>query len=212
MLAQGINLAFAKLLLENGCSVLIADLALRPEAQEVVNKYSETSGSSPRAIFQKTDVTDWNQLEQVFSVAEKEFGELDIVCPGAGVYEEVRSSWACPSYRTLTLPAELEQFLETTRNAAESRFTVRGEICPTRHQPDTPYPCNATRHLTFLGAPKVKQSQAYRSYLQHSGSECDAASAHLQRYETCHQRTGAIPGTAGWSIQHSRHRRCPRCD
>jgi NADP-dependent 3-hydroxy acid dehydrogenase YdfG len=42
-----------------------------------------------RAIFQKTDVTDWPQLERMFEVAEKEFNEIDIVCPGAGVYEPV---------------------------------------------------------------------------------------------------------------------------
>ncbi|GES64211.1 NAD-dependent 15-hydroxyprostaglandin dehydrogenase [Aspergillus terreus] len=83
---SGINLAFAKLLLENGCNVLIADLALRPEAQVVVNKYS-TASSRPRAVFQKTDVIDWKQLEQMFEVAEREFGEIDIVCPGAGIYE-----------------------------------------------------------------------------------------------------------------------------
>lgn len=83
---SGINLAFAKLLLENGCNVLIADLTLRPEAQEVVHKHSASS-SRPHAVFQKTDVTDWKQLEVMFEVAEKEFGEIDIVCPGAGVYE-----------------------------------------------------------------------------------------------------------------------------
>ncbi|KAB8076484.1 transmembrane amino acid transporter protein-domain-containing protein [Aspergillus leporis] len=83
---SGINLAFAKLLLENGCNVLIADLALRPEAQEVVDKHSAPS-SRPRAVFQQTDVTDWKQLEVMFEVAEKEFGEVDVVCPGAGIYE-----------------------------------------------------------------------------------------------------------------------------
>lgn len=87
--AVGINLAFAKLLLENGCNVLIADLALRPEAQVVVDKYS-TASSRPRAVFQKTDVIDWKQLEQMIEVAEREFGEIDIVCPGAGIYEPVR--------------------------------------------------------------------------------------------------------------------------
>ncbi|KAL2861254.1 transmembrane amino acid transporter protein-domain-containing protein [Aspergillus lucknowensis] len=81
---SGINLSFAKQLLENGCNVLIADLALRPEAQAVVDLYSS---KSPRAIFQKTDVTVWKQLEEMFAVAEKEFVEVDIVCPGAGVYE-----------------------------------------------------------------------------------------------------------------------------
>jgi len=37
---SGINYCFAKLLLENGCNVVIADLSLRPEAQELVSKYS----------------------------------------------------------------------------------------------------------------------------------------------------------------------------
>jgi NAD(P)-dependent dehydrogenase (short-subunit alcohol dehydrogenase family) len=68
--------------------VLIADLALRPEAQVIVDKHSGRSGSA-RAVFQKTNVIDWKQLEEMFAVAEREFGEVDIVCPGAGVYEEV---------------------------------------------------------------------------------------------------------------------------
>lgn len=68
--------------------MLIADLALRPEAQAVVDKYSSRSGSA-RAVFQKTNVIEWSQLEEMFAVAEREFGEIDIVCPGAGVYEEV---------------------------------------------------------------------------------------------------------------------------
>lgn len=89
LLVKGINLAFATLLLENGCNVLIADLALRPEARVVVDKYSSRSGSA-RAVFQKTNVIEWAQLEEMFVVAEREFGEVDIVCPGAGVYEEVR--------------------------------------------------------------------------------------------------------------------------
>lgn len=84
----GINLAFAELLLKNGCNVVIADLGLRPEAQAVVNKFNGRSGTA-RAVFQKTDVTDWVQLEELFKVAEREFTEIDIVCPGAGVYEEV---------------------------------------------------------------------------------------------------------------------------
>lgn len=68
--------------------MLIADLALRPEAQVIVDKHMAQTASS-RAVFQKTDVTDWVQLERMFNVAEREFGEIDIVCPGAGVYEPV---------------------------------------------------------------------------------------------------------------------------
>ncbi|KAK2756544.1 hypothetical protein FQN54_005437 [Arachnomyces sp. PD_36] len=93
---SGINFSFVQLLLKNGCNCVIADLALRPEAQVVVDKHSTGSGSSARAVFQKTDVTDWVQLERMFDVAEKEFGEIDIVCPGAGVYEPHFSNFWYP--------------------------------------------------------------------------------------------------------------------
>ncbi|KAJ5958233.1 Short-chain dehydrogenase/reductase SDR [Penicillium vulpinum] len=85
---SGINLSFAKLLAENGCNVLIADLALRPEAQVLVDEHKT---GPARVVFQETNVIDWVQLERMFEVAEKEFGEIDIVCPGAGVYEP---SWS----------------------------------------------------------------------------------------------------------------------
>lgn len=82
----GINLCFAKLLLSQGCNVVLADIALRPESQAVIDEYNT---GSPRAVFQQTDVTDWTQLERMFTIAEQHFGSADIVCPGAGVYEPV---------------------------------------------------------------------------------------------------------------------------
>lgn len=82
----GINLCFAKLLLSKGCNVVFADLQLRPEAQEVVDAYQN---GSPRAVFQETNVIDWMQLERMFKVCEQHFGSVDIVCPGAGVFEPV---------------------------------------------------------------------------------------------------------------------------
>ena len=85
---SGINFCFAKLLLSKGCNVVIADLALRPEAQELVAQYPLTS-SGAKVVFQKTDVTKWTQLENMFEVAIEHFGGADIVCPGAGVYEPV---------------------------------------------------------------------------------------------------------------------------
>lgn len=87
---SGINLCFAKLLLEKGCNVVFADLTLRPEAQALVSQYT-AENSSAKAIFQKTDVTDWEQLDKMFEVAISHFGGADIVCPGAGVFEPVRS-------------------------------------------------------------------------------------------------------------------------
>jgi 3-hydroxybutyrate dehydrogenase len=71
-------------LLDRGVNVLIADLGLRPEAEELVRKYSD---GSPRAIFLRTDVTRWAELSRMFEVAQEHFGSIDIVCPGAGVFE-----------------------------------------------------------------------------------------------------------------------------
>jgi len=90
---SGINLCFARLLLSKGCNVVIADLALRPEAQTLVAEYPlQDGGERAKAVFQKTDVMDWKQLEKMFEVATEHFGGADIVTPGAGVYEPVRIS------------------------------------------------------------------------------------------------------------------------
>jgi hypothetical protein len=72
----GINYCFAKLLLEKNCNVVIADIALRPEAQKLIDDYT----SQPRAIFVKTNVVMWDELNNMFDVTEKEFGGADIVC------------------------------------------------------------------------------------------------------------------------------------
>lgn len=89
---SGINFCFAKLLLSRGCNVILADLALRPEAAELVSRYPVTGSKTdtPRAVFQKTDVRDWAQLDEMFAVATAHFGGADIVCPGAGIFEPVR--------------------------------------------------------------------------------------------------------------------------
>lgn len=88
----GINLEFARLLLQHGANVLFADLALRPEAEELVQKYQ----SNPKAVFQKTDVTSWPDLDDMFSAAVEHFGSVDIVCPGAGVFEPHWSNFWYP--------------------------------------------------------------------------------------------------------------------
>lgn len=85
----GINLCFAKLLLSKKVNVVIADLSLRPEANEVIDAHSK---GEPRAVWQQTDVREWSQLERMFTFCENEFGSADIVCPGAGVYEPVRAN------------------------------------------------------------------------------------------------------------------------
>ncbi|KAH8901522.1 NAD(P)-binding protein [Thozetella sp. PMI_491] len=93
---SGINLAFAKLLLRNSCNVVFADVALRPEAEELV-KVHRGSSNGAQAIFHKTDVTNWVELKSMFDAAQRTFGGADIVCPGAGVYEPPFSNfWIRP--------------------------------------------------------------------------------------------------------------------
>lgn len=72
--------------------MLLADLSLRPEAQHLIETYT----SHPRAVFQKTDVTDWTQLETMFTTASQRFGAVDIVCPGAGIYDPPWSNFWHP--------------------------------------------------------------------------------------------------------------------
>ena len=87
---SGIGLEFAKVLLQHGCNVLVADLKLRPEAEDVFKKYR--GNEDARAEFHETDVTNWGQLRAAFDAAMKAFGQLDIVCPGAGTFEPVSIS------------------------------------------------------------------------------------------------------------------------
>ncbi|KAI0426747.1 short chain dehydrogenase [Xylaria sp. FL1042] len=101
---SGINLAFAKLLLQNGCSVAIGDLALRPEAEDLISKFPhKEGGSGPSAIFHPTDVTSWPALSSLFEKALSSFGRVDIIVPGAGVFEPHFSAFWNPP-KTATNP------------------------------------------------------------------------------------------------------------
>ncbi|KAF2725349.1 NAD(P)-binding protein [Polychaeton citri CBS 116435] len=84
---SGINLEFAQLLLDRDCNVVFADLSLRTEAQVTVDGHAKAKNGRGRAVFIKTDVTRWDDLNKMFDVAETEFGGADIVCPGAGIFE-----------------------------------------------------------------------------------------------------------------------------
>ncbi|KXT07020.1 hypothetical protein AC578_7209 [Pseudocercospora eumusae] len=79
---SGICLDLTKKLLDRGSNVVIADLKLTAEAEDVVAEWKEG-----RVVFVKTDVTDWKQLQAAFDLAVSKFGGLEIVVPGAGVFE-----------------------------------------------------------------------------------------------------------------------------
>ncbi|OQV08752.1 hypothetical protein CLAIMM_12975 [Cladophialophora immunda] len=91
---SGINLAFARLLLSRGCNVVFADLSLRPEARELVSAHQ--GPTTAQAIFQKTDVSSWKDLSHTYELTKDRFGRVDIVCPGAGVFEPPWSSFWRP--------------------------------------------------------------------------------------------------------------------
>jgi 3-hydroxybutyrate dehydrogenase len=83
---SGICLEFTQILLSHGCNVVVVDLVLSFAAREVVDGKNAGKG---KAIFHEADVTNWAQLGQAFEIAIKEFGSLDIVCPGAGIFDPV---------------------------------------------------------------------------------------------------------------------------
>ncbi|KAF5573945.1 15-hydroxyprostaglandin dehydrogenase [Fusarium pseudoanthophilum] len=93
---SGICYHFSKVLLDRGCNVVMADLALRPEATELLKAFPS------QALYQPTDVTKWDQLDHAFEVAKKEFGGYDIVCPGAGVYDPPFSNFWHPAGSALS--------------------------------------------------------------------------------------------------------------
>ncbi|KHN98857.1 HCO3, HCO3-transporter family [Metarhizium album ARSEF 1941] len=105
---SGICLCFVKLLLGKGCSVVVADISLRPEAAELLDEYSQGDprvgdGSRPFVLFHKTDVTSWAQLTSLWKTAIEAHGKVDIVVPDAGIFEPAWSSfWKAP--RTETNP------------------------------------------------------------------------------------------------------------
>ncbi|GJC97264.1 HCO3-transporter family protein [Colletotrichum higginsianum] len=111
---SGINLAFAKLLLERGCSVMIGDLALRPGASSLLAQYPHPrQPNRPSALFQPTNVASWPQLTQLWTKTLESFPQVDIVVPGAGIFE--------PSWSSFWRPPQTETNLQTkSRDAADA--------------------------------------------------------------------------------------------
>ncbi|KAJ0117851.1 hypothetical protein J7T55_014301 [Diaporthe amygdali] len=104
---SGINLAFAEQLLEKGCSVILADLKLRPEAEEVLSQYTNKAAGKPSAVFHKVDLANWAQISSLWNTALQTFPQIDIVCNGAGIYEPPETSfWNPPGISPLAQDRE----------------------------------------------------------------------------------------------------------
>ncbi|KAI1387272.1 NAD(P)-binding protein [Hypoxylon trugodes] len=94
----GITLAFVKLLLTKGCSVIVGDLELQPEAEQLAAKYPypPVEPGNPSFVFHKTDVRSWPQLSQLWNKALSTFLLVDLAVPGAGIFEPPSSSFWNP--------------------------------------------------------------------------------------------------------------------
>ncbi|UKZ78825.1 hypothetical protein TrVFT333_006570 [Trichoderma virens FT-333] len=107
----GINLAFARFLLSQGCSVIIGDLRLTPEAEALINEFPHLNldNGQPSALFHQTDVVSWPQLSSLWQRGLEVFPRIEIVIPGAGLYEPPWSSfWQPPRTETNPHSASLD--------------------------------------------------------------------------------------------------------
>ena len=98
---SGIFSALTGMLLEAGCSVILADLKLGPESEAYLTKYpyphpSPTPGTTPLAVFFKVDLIDWKQIKELWEFSLKTFPQINVVCNGAGIVEPPWSSFWHP--------------------------------------------------------------------------------------------------------------------
>lgn len=91
---SGINLAFAEQLLNAGCSVVFADVALRDEAKALIAKFPHPAPVS--AVYHQCDQSDWKSISETWEFTLKTFGRIDLVCPGAGIWEPPHSTFWHP--------------------------------------------------------------------------------------------------------------------
>ncbi|KAF1990506.1 NAD(P)-binding protein [Aulographum hederae CBS 113979] len=113
---SGIGLSFCELIVSKGAKVIIGDLRLQPEAQKLVES------SNGNVVFKQTDVTDWKQLTDLFTYAEKEVGAPDLVVLAAGIFEPKWSSFwedtETSSYKTVDI--NITHPIKATRLAIRS--------------------------------------------------------------------------------------------
>jgi NAD(P)-dependent dehydrogenase (short-subunit alcohol dehydrogenase family) len=83
--ARGIGAATARLFVQEGASVVIADL-LEQEGRTVVDELKSSGG---KAEFVRCDVTKSDEMKNVMSTAARLFGKLDVLFNNAGIVHDI---------------------------------------------------------------------------------------------------------------------------
>jgi len=84
--SKGIGAGIAKEFAEAGAAVIVNYASSKTDADKVVNEITKRGG---KAVAVQGSVTKKDDIEKLFSTAEKTFGKLDILVNNAGVYEFV---------------------------------------------------------------------------------------------------------------------------
>jgi 3-oxoacyl-[acyl-carrier protein] reductase len=84
--SKGIGAGIAKEFAEEGAAVIVNYASSKTDADKVVNEITKRGG---KAVAVQGSVTKKDDVENLFSAAEKAFGKIDIVVNNAGVYEFV---------------------------------------------------------------------------------------------------------------------------
>ena len=84
--SKGIGAGIAKEFAAKGAAVIVNYASSKTDADKVVNEITKRGG---KAVAVQGSVTKKDDVEKLFSAAEKAFGKLDILVNNAGVYEFV---------------------------------------------------------------------------------------------------------------------------
>jgi 3-oxoacyl-[acyl-carrier protein] reductase len=84
--SKGIGAGIAKEFAANGAAVIVNYASSKTDADKVVNEITKRGG---KAVAVQGSVAKKDDVEKLFSAAEKAFGKLDILVNNAGVYEFV---------------------------------------------------------------------------------------------------------------------------
>src|SRR5258707_687411 len=84
--SKGIGAGIAKEFGDAGAAVIVNYASSKTDADKVVNEITKRGG---KAVAVQGSVTKKDDVEKLFSAAEKAFGKLDILANNAGVYEFV---------------------------------------------------------------------------------------------------------------------------